>query len=359
MEPTNEARQTRPGGPGTHSGLRAAAGNLALASASLLAALLLAEWGAGRMLAAPPKLYPATRFDSLDLVRNSLGYRDFEHQVGKPPGVFRILVLGDSFTEGGGVGADDVWPKRLERLLNLYRGRNGQRYEVVSMAASGSSTPRQLGILLGQGLRFSPDLVVVGYCLNDPEDEDDHRGAAINPRLIFRDYGARSAAARWLSRRSALYRLVVARLRNNRINDWTLAYYRDIYRDDYPGWRKARAALEGFGKLRDERGIPVAALVFPLLSWSLDDSYPLAYAHDAVRRAFDAAKLPFLDLFPVYRGLEHTTLEAVPGRDPHPNDVAHRLAAEALLEWLDAQGLLPGGPLAGAQGPISPIPSPY
>jgi hypothetical protein len=97
-------------------------------------------------------------------------------------------------------------------------------------------------------------------------------------------------------------------------------------------------------------------MLFPLFSWDLDDRYPLAFAHAAVRQAVASAGLPLLDLFPAYRGLEHHLLEAVPGVDPHPSDVAHRLAAEALLPWLDEGGLL-GPRLAG--GPPRAVPAPH
>ena len=330
--------------------------NLAVAAASLLATLAVAEHAARWLLAQPPRPYPAARYADMNLVRNSRKLRDYEYPLAKPPGVFRIVVVGDSFTEGQGEDFEDIWPKRLERFLNDYRSADGRRYEVINLALSGTSTPRQLRLARELGLPYRPDLIVVGYCLNDPEDEGAHRALEINPRHIFRDYGSRGPAGRWLTRHSALYRLVAGRLRNSRINAWTLRYYRDIYREDYPGWGKTRAALEGFRRLREEQGVPVAVMLFPLFSWDFDDRYPLAFAHAAVRQAVASAGLPLLDLFPAYRGLEHHLLEAVPGVDPHPSDVAHRLAAEALLPWLDQGGLL-GPRLAG--GPPRAVPAPH
>jgi len=44
---------------------------------------------------------------------NSLGYRDVEHTKEKPPGVFRIAVLGDSFTEARQVDIAATFWKRL------------------------------------------------------------------------------------------------------------------------------------------------------------------------------------------------------------------------------------------------------
>jgi hypothetical protein len=354
-------RQAQDPTAGVHAGKsrsgRLLAG-LLVAVASLLLSLSVAEVLARWLLGAPPKPYPVARFDNLLLVNNSQHFRDFEYLPEKPPGVFRIVALGDSFTEGQGVDFDDIWPKRLERYLNEYRGEKGVRYEVLDLALSGTSTPHQLRILREVGLRHRPDLVVLGYCLNDPEDEDDHRTLEISPRHIFKDYGSRGRLGRWLSRHSALYRLVVGRLRNTRINSWTLRYYRDIYREDYSGWKKTRAALEEFAKLRGE-GLPVAVMMFPLFSWNLDESYPLAYAHEAVRKTVEAAGLPLLDLFPIYRGQEQRLLEAVPDRDPHPNDVAHRLAAEELIFWLDQRSLLPGGPSLRFAGAPRRLASPY
>jgi hypothetical protein len=46
---------------------------------------------------------------------NSLGMRDAEFPRRKPPGVVRILCMGDSTTFGMSERLEDSWPKALER----------------------------------------------------------------------------------------------------------------------------------------------------------------------------------------------------------------------------------------------------
>src|SRR3989344_4778458 len=55
---------------------------------------------------------------------NSMSLRDMEYTLNKPEGIFRILVLGDSFAQGHGVDIDESFPKLLERRLNFQDNAN-------------------------------------------------------------------------------------------------------------------------------------------------------------------------------------------------------------------------------------------
>jgi hypothetical protein len=69
-----------------------------------------------------PYLYGAYRVEV-----NSLGYRSPERPAEKPPGVFRIVVVGGSNVYGLLVNNDQTWPAQLEKRLN---SRGGGRFEV-------------------------------------------------------------------------------------------------------------------------------------------------------------------------------------------------------------------------------------
>jgi hypothetical protein len=91
---------------------------------------------------------------------NSLGLRGPELAVEKPAGTFRILFLGDSITLGGRLPEDDVWVTRAAKAL-------GPRYEAANAGASDVGLVEEERTLRESGLAIRPDLVVLGWYLND------------------------------------------------------------------------------------------------------------------------------------------------------------------------------------------------
>lgn len=98
---------------------------------------------------------------------NSHGLRDREYTYEKPSGMRRVLVLGDSFAWGYGVGDEDIFSKVLERRFES----EGRAWQVINTGVSGWGTDQQYLFLTGEGFRYQPDVVVLAlYLLNDPRE---------------------------------------------------------------------------------------------------------------------------------------------------------------------------------------------
>src|ERR1700727_1941155 len=59
-----------------------------------------------------------------DVRINSLGLREREIPLEKPHGIFRILAIGDSFTMGWGVNAENTFTRVAEKSLNAAPSSN-------------------------------------------------------------------------------------------------------------------------------------------------------------------------------------------------------------------------------------------
>ena len=105
---------------------------------------------------------PQMEYD-LEVAINSDGLRDVERApLDKPAGVFRILLLGDSYVEGLRVPLEQTFGKVLEAQLNA-SGPAGQRFEVIPAGVSGWGTDQELLWLREQGAAYQPDLVLLAF----------------------------------------------------------------------------------------------------------------------------------------------------------------------------------------------------
>lgn len=111
--------------------------------------------------------YQSTEFNTEYRI-NSVGLRDREFGE-KPSGTFRILVLGDSFTEGDGVESSETFSKVLEARLN--GEKRPLRYEVVDAGVGSYSPLLEYLYLKQEGLALKPDLVILSLDMSDFYDD--------------------------------------------------------------------------------------------------------------------------------------------------------------------------------------------
>ena len=258
---------------------------------------------------------------------NAAGYRDIEHVARKEAAVRRVVFLGDSFTYGVGVLFDDTYPKRVERALSSERG---EAWESIVLATPGFDTEQEAGIAAHEAFAFSPDLLVLGYVLNDAEDQDSaeqRRAEAWTRREEERRHPS-------LWRRSAFLSLVGDRIHATIENRARIENQRALYREDQRGLIAVRRSVREIADLAKQHGIPFVVVVFPLFANPLGDDYPFADLHRIVGELCRNAGARVVDLLPYYRDLDWRLLVVEGALDEHPNELAHRIAAQGLLAGL-------------------------
>lgn len=87
--------------------------------------------------------------------RGLRGTTDFPYEGDRP----RIVVLGDSFTFGEEVSDDETYSHYLQKLL--------PKSDVINMGVHGYGHDQMLLLLREEGLKYRPDVVVLGFVVAD------------------------------------------------------------------------------------------------------------------------------------------------------------------------------------------------
>lgn len=220
---------------------------------------------------------------------NALGQRGPEIERAKPPGTFRVVAIGDSLTFGYGAPQDDVWPAALERRLGADPSRVGARaVQVVNLGVSAYNSANEARVLEAKALDFDPDVIVVGYFLNDPQ---------IAPLPALQRWFRTPA----LWERSHLLRLadawLFARAKARHGND----AYRYLHDEDGDGWRMVTKAFGDMHRAASARGVPVIVATLPAFPPTPDwKDYRWADLHARVIDAARAAGLDAIDTVPEF-----------------------------------------------------------
>lgn len=120
---------------------------------------------------------------------NSKGIRSNKEIPYEKEGKKRVILLGDSMTYGFGLNDSETIAIRLQENF-------GEEYEVIPLASSGYSTGQELELFREEGLKYSPDIVILFFYQNDFLDTQitEHAFAdspvfnLIDGRLILNNY---------------------------------------------------------------------------------------------------------------------------------------------------------------------------
>lgn len=274
-----------------------------------------------------------------EIAINSRGLRDKDYPYAKPQGSRRILCLGDSFTFGYGVEADQTFADVLERALNT-DGEDDGTWEVINAGVPGTGTAHQLAYFSLEGYKYDPDFVLLSFCgKNDFSDNVKHGIYSLsNGRLVKHD-ARLSSVGRIRRSIEALpgYRGIMTRSRLMMFVGHRLTSWISVRRPSGPqdpaaaaaqkqeAYNLTRALILGLRDLCLARGCQLVITVVPESDGG-DMRDEVAQLVADVR----AEGVAYLDLRSVFDGGTEPATNYFYAVDKHWNVSGHLLVAEAL-----------------------------
>ncbi len=272
-----------------------------------------------------------------DYQHNSFGFRDIEHDLVKPSDTFRVLGLGDSFTSGVGATFEEAYLSGLQEKLDQ-RTDDHPKVEVIK-AGIPRYFPEAERILLEQdGVKFQPDLVLVGVLPNDVADTYlglDAVTADPSGFLKTREATALGAFGSLVYRYSHLGRLVlrVYMDRHGQPHYWDMFKEGSFHEKD---WVKMEVEYGKMKALTDSTGAKLVLIHIPQRGpWTEESRYlPRRFSAWAASHG-----VYFLDVLPA---MEHNP---APDRLYYPKDghctpAGYAVIADTLFKYLADQGLV-------------------
>ena len=221
--------------------------------------------------------------------------------------------------------------KQVEILLlqkNLDEKYGEGSYEVIILAKPGYSTLDELRVLKEIGLKFDPDIVILGYYLNDAEGPNSRIGFE---NLFFHHYIVPYELGRWLYSHSFAYYTFESRFKNIHKNlGWERGkgekYIENLYDQKNPFFKVHRKILASYFKhLEDKTKIVIN---IPLLTKS--EEYPFNFVTTYVKEISENNGAHFVDLLPIFNNYEPSELK-VSSFDNHLNELGHKLVSEMIF----------------------------
>ena len=249
---------------------------------------------------------------------NAQGLRDRTYALQKPPGTFRIALLGSSMDMGWGVGTDETYENRLEDWLNAHAAKRGleRRFEVVNFAMAAYSPIHRLESFRRKARDYQPDLVLYSATMLDARLLEIHvrnlLTKGIDPGYSFlREAFGKIAVPEPTSKadKDALKARVRPHL--NSIAESTLADLAD------------RCAAEN---------LPLAMILIPRVGQS-DAPDARASGVAGLTASARSLRLPLLDLSATFDDRDPAKIE-IAAWDDHPNSLGHKLLFQALAHRL-------------------------
>lgn len=269
--------------------------------------------------------YFSRRWASTEVTHtNHAGFREREYANAKPPGTYRVAVVGDSFTYGNGI-------PQQSRFSDLLQARLPSHIEVLNFGQPGANTPEHRHLVQTLLNEAQPDFILLQWYVNDSEDDDSTGRPTFQPIVPFRPLHY------WLNNNSALYTVANMKWAEAQVALGMTMSYTDYlqHRLGDPNSHDSRLDRDLLNDLiasAERKGVPIGIVLFPDTAAPIDDHYPFGYLHDRVLETCGAHHITCVDLRDDFAGVRDRESLWANRLDHHPSARANAIAAEKLLQ---------------------------
>lgn len=260
---------------------------------------------------------------------NSDGLRDKHYEIQKPDGVFRVAVMGSSYTSAIWVPVEHAFHSIMEDELNKQSGT--YKYEFINFGVAAYNSWQILGLLKEKGLSYKPDLIL--FCGTKHTFYNEILRAK-RYRKPFKEKPAQQGF-----RKSYMVVLAKRVIYNFRWM-WAELFYSGRTKKDQEDLQAILAEKDNERGLNDlyvqilslqkQTGIPVIIVIL-----GTDPHYlPVARKIEDMAVPFG---LPVVNTVTIFKNKRRDAF-CVHRLDCHPNSVAHRMIAGQLLSSLLKMG---------------------
>jgi hypothetical protein len=241
--------------------------------------------------------------------------RDDDYSLEKPPGTFRIAILGASNTMGIGVEHEHIFEHLLEQRLNKELAGRGayQKYEVLNFAVLGYFLDKRLYVLENFVAPFKPDLVIVTTNMHDVR-----RLYMELAEVTDGEHDLHFDFLKHIVQRAGIEPGDSIYVRRRKLEPYKTALVDGCF-----------SRFKAFG---EREGVPVAIAVMRLKADQ--------HIRDELMLLVDRAQkhdLPALRIFEAYEGQDPARMYLADIKDSHPTKYAHQRLADDFWKQLVGQ----------------------
>lgn len=298
---------------------------------------------------------------------NKHGFRGKEFLFEKPPGSYRIIMLGDSFTMGKGVEDDQTFSAILEESLRSGTAQCGRTVEVLNGGVDSYAPILGLLYLTNELYALKPDMVVYNLDMSDLVQEAAYRKEGVrgpDGQIIAVPQHARPDSLMkkvriWTERHLFFTRIVL--LYANRILGYREMTVRDVVNlanaevvahtltgdiDRREQWRDIFDSLTRMKHYCEKHGIKFVLVVYPWAhqisdtewmpgrsSFMPKDAKPSDASIKTIYEMAKANGIELLDVTPTFKAYSGTE-PLYFSYDMHWTPTGHRVMARGLGDYL-------------------------